>query len=101
MPMDLKRDQRRRPSRFKNFLAISFKKILFIAIFACLFGLVGWAAYMYIYPVRETVDHLLARIEPMASKYGWLSVIGVGMLILGAIWAVVDEQSQKDSKRRQ
>ncbi|MEC0259324.1 hypothetical protein [Paenibacillus lautus] len=76
------------------------KKMLFLAIFVCLIGGIGWAAYRYSEPVRNTLDDMGSFIHPIVMEYGWLPVIGGALLVFGAIWAVVDEQSEKENRRR-
>lgn len=98
--MDLKRDQKRRPNRVKRLLARCIKKMLFLAIFICLIGGIGWAAYRYNDPVRKTFDQVGGFVNPIVQEYGWLPVIAGALLVLGAIWAIVDEQSEKENLRR-
>lgn len=97
--MDLKRDQKRRPSRTKRFLARCLKKVFFLAVFVCLLGGIGWAAYRYSQPVRKTFDEMGAFVNPVVQQYGWLPVIVGALLVFGAIWAVVDEQSDKENQK--
>lgn len=99
MPMNIKKDQRA-PTRWKKFLLSCFKKMLFLVIFVCILGAIGWAAYHYMEPVRETFDQIADFIDPIVQEHGWLPVIAGCLLILGAAWAIVEEQSEKERKRQ-
>lgn len=98
--MDLKRDQKRRPVRIKKFFAGLVKKMIFMAIFAGILGFIGWVSYYHVKPIREILDRMANLMSPVILEYGWLPVIGGILLLFGAAWAIVEEQSEKEHRRQ-
>ncbi|OWR25672.1 hypothetical protein CDO73_26195 [Saccharibacillus sp. O23] len=94
--MDLKRDQKLRPSKFKNFI----KKTIFMLIFLCIFGVGVWALYTYVPTIHDTMDRIIGFANPLIEKHGWLPVLGGAALLFGGIWAFIDDYSEKEERKK-
>lgn len=98
MALNLKKEQRK-IHRVKSFFLSLLKRITLILLVLMGIGVLGWLVYRYVPAFQDSMDQILDFLIPFYQEYGFWNTGGLILLVLGGIWALIEEMDRKEKRR--
>lgn len=76
-----------------------FVNLIWVCIILGVFVGTGFFAYSRFQPFQKAIDQLWGIIHPFYLKYGIWPTLGVAVLLIAAVWALIEEMDRKERRK--